>query len=250
MITIDATALTLDSFYLSGIGQFETQTPQALTLAPGAYQLGTLFGPSFDFLVTGAGTVDYAPGLTFLSGAGTTVLRVNGCQIQVDATALTLDQFSLFDTASGLGKYFPTGTVQTLTLIPGAYQLGTLFGPAFVFSVTGTCTVDYAPGLTFLSGAGTALLEVNGFLLSVDATRLTLPSFNLNDSASGLGKSLATAAHQCVTLIPGPYVFVCGFSFQLSVTGAGVFDYDPGFVGCVKGLGIQRLRVFCDPTGP
>ena len=61
MITIDATVLTLDLFHLSGIGQFETRTTQVLALAPGTYRFGTLFGSSFDFLVTETGTVDYDP---------------------------------------------------------------------------------------------------------------------------------------------------------------------------------------------
>jgi hypothetical protein len=154
------------------------------------------------------------------------------------------------ETGSGLTEFFPTGTVKTLTLIPGDYQLGTLFGPTFVFSVTGTGTVDHDSSLTFLSGKDTTLLTVNGFLLSVDATHLTLPSFTLNDSGSGLIEPLATASHQCVTLIPGPYGFTCGFSFRFSVTGTGVFDYDTSLVACVGGLGTQRLRVSCDPKGP
>jgi hypothetical protein len=250
MITIDATALTLDLFHLSGIGQFETRVPQVLALAPGTYRFGTLFGPTFEFSVTAAGTVDFAPGLAFLSGAGKTTLKVNGCRIEVDATALTFDQFSLSDTASGLVRFFPTTSVQALTLIPGPYRFGTLFGPTFEFSVTGGCTLNFAPELSFLSGAGTTTLEVIGFLLSVDARRLTLPSFTLNDSASGLGEPFPTASHQCVTLIPGPYVFVCGFSFPFSVTSTGLFDYDPTFIRCVTGLGRQQLRVSCDPTGP
>jgi hypothetical protein len=254
-IQVDATALTFDQFSLfdtgSGLGRFfPTGAVQTLTLIPGNYQFGTLFGPTFVFSVTGTGTVDHDPGLIFLSGTGTAVLKVDGCPIQVDATALTLDQFSLSDTGSGLGRLFLTTQVQTLTLIPGDYHLGTLFGPTFMFSVTGTGTVSYDPALTFLSGAGTTFLTVNGFLLSVDATHLTLPSFTLNDSGSGLGEPFVTTSRQCVTLLPGPYAFTCGFSFGFAVTGTGVFDYDPGFASCVKGLGTQRLRVSCDPMVP
>jgi len=47
MITIDATALTLDVFTVSGFGQFPPRTPKALSLAPGTYRFGTLFGPTF-----------------------------------------------------------------------------------------------------------------------------------------------------------------------------------------------------------
>jgi hypothetical protein len=83
----------------------------------------------------------------------------------------------------------------------------------------------------------------------VDASLLPLPSFSLNDSASGLGEAFTTATHQCVTLIPGLYVFVCGFSFRFSVTGTGVLDYDHGVVHCVRGLRTQKLRFYCDPTG-
>jgi hypothetical protein len=94
------------------------------------------------------------------------------------------------------------------------------------------------------------ILEVNGLLLMVDATRLKLSSFTLNDSGSGLGEPFPTAVHQCVILIPGTYVFRRGFYFGFSVTGAGMFDYDPAFAACVAGLGTQRLRITCDPTNP
>jgi hypothetical protein len=194
--------------------------------------------------------VGYYPGLVFLSGTGTTTLTVNGFQIEVNATDLTLDQFSLFDTGSGLGRCFSTTRVQPLTLIPGSYRFGTLFGPSFVFSVTGTGKVDYDSRLTFLSGTSTTILQVNGFLLMVDATRLTPPSFSLNDSASGLGEPFPTAVHQCVILIPGPYILGCGFLLPFSVTAAGMFDFNPAFAPCVTGLGTQRLRVSCDPTAP
>ncbi|HEU4387745.1 MAG TPA: hypothetical protein VFV34_08110 [Blastocatellia bacterium] len=65
MITIDATPLTLDLFTITGIVQFETRSTHMLTLAPGSYRFGTLFGPTFEFSVTPAGTVAFDAGLTF-----------------------------------------------------------------------------------------------------------------------------------------------------------------------------------------
>lgn len=180
MITIDATALTLDLFNLSGIGQFQTRTPQVLTLATGAYRFGTLFSPGFEFSVMADGSVDYDPELTFLSGAGTANLKVIGCRIQVDATALVFNRFSLFDTGSGLGKFFSTGSIQTLTLVPGNYRFGSLFNPTFEFTVSRTGAVNYHANHTFLSGTGTTALKVIDCRIRKDSTELTRKSFVLS----------------------------------------------------------------------
>lgn len=112
-----------------------------------------MFGPTFSFSVTAAGAVSYDPTLTFLSGAGTTTtLKVNGFQIKVDATPLTFNQFRLGDPGSVMSEFLAATRIQPVTLIPGSYVFGTLFGPAFVFSVTGAGTVAYDAGLNFLSG--------------------------------------------------------------------------------------------------
>ena len=254
-ISVDATALTFESFGLydsaSGLTRYFSSTGvQVVRLIPGRYRFGTLYGAAFEFSVTDSCTVDYDSSLTFLSGAGTPALTVFGCEISVDATALTFEAFGLYDSASGLTRYFSSTSVQVVRLIPGRYRFGTLYGAAFEFSITDSCTVDYDSSLTFLSGAGTPALTVFGFLVNVDARSLPASFFTLGDSASGLTVSRSTTASQCVTLIPGSYVFTCGFTFGFLITAGGTFDYDPAFLRCVTGLGRQHLRVFCDSTGP
>ena len=219
-IRVDATALTHGQFSLfdsgRGLGRyFASGAPQTLTLIPGRYRFGTLFGPTFDFSVDArfALALDSRPG--FVTGAGTSTLVVAGCAIEFDATSLTLDQFSLFDAGRGLGRFFPTTSVQPLRLIPGRYRFGTLFGATFEFTVGTDCTVVYDAGLTFLSGAGSATLEVDGFLVNIDARRLGSRSFSLADSGSGLSVPFPAAGQHCISRIPGNYVFSSGFSFSL-----------------------------------
>lgn len=80
----------------------------------------------------------------------------------------------------------------------------------------------------------------------VDATRRGAASFSLHDASSGLAENFPANVHQCVILIPGAYGFASGFSFPFSVTGGGVFDYDPALAPCVAGLRTQRLRMSYD----
>jgi len=83
---------------------------------------------------------------------------------------------------------FRTNAVQHLRLVPGRYIFGTLYGPTFRFDVDSAGNIGYDAALTFLCRPCTPMLAVVGLLMSVDATRLGTPSFNINDSASGLGR--------------------------------------------------------------
>jgi len=248
-VQIDATALTLKEFNVrDSTGalsrNLSKSTVQSLTLPSGAYLFGTFWNPVFEFSVTPAGTVRYALGLTFLSGAGTTVLRVRGVWIQVDATALSLPEFHVRDSDSSNGVTLSKGTVKTLALLPGAYVFGTFWNPVFKFSVTPAGTVEYAPELTFLSGAGTALLEVRGMKILVDATALSLPEFHVHDSVSSDGVTLSKGLPQTLTLIPGTYLFGTFWdsAFKFSVTPAGTVEYAPE-LAFLSGNGTDMLEV-------
>jgi hypothetical protein len=248
MITIDATALSLDHFNLTdtatGLGRtLPSASVHSLDLNLGSYRFGTLFGPVFAFAVTAADAVSFDPTLTFLSGGGTNTLKVHGFAVEVDATALSLDQFSMSETASGLGEMFQTAAVQLLRFIPGNYRFGTLFGPVFEFSVTGAGAVSFDPALTFASGSGTSRLKVQGFAVEIDATALSVDQFNVADSASGLTKTLLTSIVHPLNFIPGSYRLVAGQESEFLITRAGVFDYIPAAAPTLRGRGGRNLKV-------
>jgi hypothetical protein len=84
----------------------------------------------FGFKVTASGAFDYDAGLDgFLSGRGSPDLVVPGFSVTIDATALTMPQFWLMDSATALTVMRATSVVQDVTLIPGNYRLGTPLGP-------------------------------------------------------------------------------------------------------------------------
>ena len=117
-ITIDTTALSPQGTKIFGIGPFDWDTPTEFTLIPGPYSL-QVSNNSFIFHVTASGTVDYDPALEgFLDGAGTDTLTVHGFTITIDATALLLQDISIFGVNPSA-----QGPPTIYTLIPGPYQL-------------------------------------------------------------------------------------------------------------------------------
>jgi hypothetical protein len=79
--------------------------------------------------------------------------------ITIDATALSLGQFLLSDTDSGLGETLPTATVHALNLIPGSYRLLTETTTEFLITMTGV--FDYIPATALtLRGRGSGRLRV------------------------------------------------------------------------------------------
>lgn len=251
-IHIDATALTLDHFSLSeidsGMGEtLPTAMVHSVNLLPGKYKFGTLFGPTFLFLLTAEGNVAFDPALAFLDGAGTDRLIVRGFAIHIDATTLTLDQFALTETNSGLGTILATGIVQSVALLPGDYRFGTLFGPVFAFAVSTDGKVALGPDLNFLSGAGSTVLTVRGFPLEIDATSLGSDPVTLTEANSGLSETLTTATVNSVHLIPGSYRLTTGIINEFIVTRAGVFDYIPTQAPSLRGRNTNRLGVLRNP---
>jgi hypothetical protein len=258
-IDIDATPLSFDQFWLmdsaSGLTLGRPTTAvQTVRLIPGIYRFGTLVSPQFLFEVTGDGTVDFVAGPPlddFLEGRGTTTLRVNGFKIDIDATPLSMSAFWLQDSLSGLTLQRPTTAVEGFRLIPGTYRFATMVSPHFLFDVGPGGSVEYpiGPMDRYVSGRGSALLRVNGYLVGIDATRLGPASFTVRDAASGLTVAFTTHSFHCMSLLPGEYQFACGFVFLFRLEDPGVFAYSPGLEPCVTGAGGQRLSVSCDP-GP
>ena len=109
-----------------------------------------------EFLVTPAGTVDYATAADLvLGGRGSATLQVQGAAITIDATALGVVSFSI----GGVGA-FSTGSAQIIRFLPGMHPFGSTT-LSFPFTVNPNVTVDYDPTLDArVSGRGTSTLTV------------------------------------------------------------------------------------------
>ena len=131
----------------------------SLRLLPGVYQLWTgIVGPRQGVVtVTPGGTFDFDPGLTYLSGRGTSTLALHGLPVAIDATRLSAQAFAL----AGATSWLDAWVVQSLRLLPGQYRFQTPAADVdFVLTVTPAGTFDYDPALTYLSGRGTSMLIV------------------------------------------------------------------------------------------
>jgi cysteine-rich repeat protein len=254
-IAFDATSLSSVQFSVdrgnSGIGDASVVT--TLHLLPGSY--GEFNAPAgdidtaFPFVVTNAGLLDFAPSLdTFVSGRGTSTLKVVGFAVAFDATSLSSPSFNIDRGIAGGGQ---TGVVTTLRLIPGSY--GEFDAPAgdantsFPFVVTSTGLFDFGASLdSFVSGRGTSTLTVTGFPITFDATAMSSPSFTVDRGNAGGGP---TSVPTTLRLLPGSYGefnVPAGdedASFPFSVTSTGAVDFDAAFDAYVAGRGTSTLTV-------
>ena len=166
--------------------------------------------------------------------------------VTIDATALTTRSFDI----AGVTGTLDTATVQTVSLVSGNYSFrdASVFGNFFNFTIDVGGRFAYDPSFEdFLDGAGTPNLVVRGFLVSVDATALTTPTFDI----PGITGLLATATVHSFIVIPatGGYGFRSGFVIPFFV-GHGIFDYDTFFDNVLLGRGTSRLVVLGDPGAP
>ncbi|HXJ34158.1 MAG TPA: hypothetical protein VMS22_08965, partial [Candidatus Eisenbacteria bacterium] len=211
-ITVDATVLSAPFFVVDGSGAITNGSPTVLdlTVGPHTFDPGPL---GFAFDVTVLGTVDFDSSLdAYVSGRGTSTLTVTGFAIAVDATAMTAPSFNI--ERGNVAPLTSTATVATVHLLPGAYgEFNCGAGSestSFPFTVTTAGLLDLNPSLdAYVSGRGTSTLTVTGFPITVDATAMTAPTFNINrGNASPL---LPTAVVTTLHLLPGLYgEFNCG----------------------------------------
>jgi hypothetical protein len=251
-ITLDATQLSSGTFSVSGAAQLPSNVPQSVELKPGMHTFGSLHGPLFTFEVAVDGTIDYPAGPmdSYLAGRGTTTLEVKGYTITVDATALSLGLFAVQDASTGWGVQHANDKAQAFTGIPGSYQFGSLHGPSLPFKIAIDGTIDYPAGPmdSYLAGRGTTTLCVYGYLMGIDASRLTPPSFRVRDPSTGVGVNIDTDRFHCISLLPGTYEFACGFTLGFVVEDPGVFTYDRTLEPALSGYHTQRLHVVTDPA--
>ena len=133
------------------------RTPSSTSCAgcPGAWPESLFVDPN--------GAVDYDSSLDgFVSGQGTSTLKVTGLPITFDATALNIAKFNIDAGASGTNNN--ASQIVILNLLPGKY---TFHAPAssdnlFEFFVNSDGNVSYDSSLEgYVSGQGSKILLVN-----------------------------------------------------------------------------------------
>jgi hypothetical protein len=149
-------------------------------LVPGGGAQGTHFSFTVDF----AGNVQYDPSFgNFITGAGTNTLTAVGYDVNFDASALPyqfgVDLGPWLDRISGLHTFrmMPnTGTTIHQVTVPGGGAMGASF--AFTLDLDGN--VQYpAEQETFLAGAGTDTLVLEGCPITFDGRNFTEANFEL-----------------------------------------------------------------------
>lgn len=247
-ITFDATGLTTEGYNINygTAGGTSSSNAGVERLLPGDYRF---FSPGshvfVPFTVNGDGTLDYPTSLdSFIDGRGTNIFTANGVSMTVDARALSSLTFNVnYNTA---GKGFNAHTTP-LYLLPGDY---TILAPAshaptaVNFSLAADGTIDYDSSVdSYVGGRGTNTLLLNGLPLTIDATQLTPPRFNINWNEGGQG---STAVPAQLRLMPGDYSYLAPASevrLDFSLGTDGTLDYPTSADAYVSGRGTPSMTI-------
>jgi hypothetical protein len=245
-IVFDTSALTFTFFIIPELQPTDVQdgaTSPTLMLNAGKYSFQQASGNFADsqFEVTAAGTLDYDPKFdTFLSGRGTSTLKINGFAITLDGTALSHGLVLLV--ASNVEVFLPD-SIHTLVLAPApfySFAAGSGNIADFVFGVDLNGNVVIDPKFSgFAEGAGSNRLTIRGYTIEIDGRELShelLPGF-LN-----VQNFLPFTKVNSITLIPAPfYGLVAGSGiisklvFGVDLNGNVVID--PKFSGFAEATG-------------
>lgn len=177
-IQIDATRLVYHDFIIPGITPSWTDASvvQTFSMAPGTYsfQVGSGYYCDFTFQVTPAGQIAYDPAYaTFLAGAGTNKLVLNGFKVTLDARYLPGQGLILADIPL-INNTTDWISLKTTYMLPASYytvQQGSGVVCKLVFQLDGSGHFQYAANLDvaaggFLQGKGTSTLAFLGYPLS------------------------------------------------------------------------------------
>ena len=248
-ITIDATALTATAFVIAGVGSFNADAAQSISLEEGTYTYldGSAAGPGFQFTVSNTGTVIYAAELdpVMLDGLNTNTLVVNGAAITIDATALSSATWKVV----GIVGNVSTATPETLRLLTGDYLFGdnsvVETGVGFTVSADGRMTYA-APLEPILSGAGTSTLTVDGAAITIDAHTLGSGAYSL----VGIFGIRPVTDLSAVRLITGNYSvgMSSGGNAAFAIVPNGTVDFAPSLNGYLSGRGTNQLTINGDPS--
>jgi hypothetical protein len=255
-ISIDATPLVYRHFVIPGVtsGWVDSRTVQTFNLAPGQYsfQIASGYYADFTFSVTSTGTVDYSTSFSsFLSGKGTSTLRINGLVVTLDARYLS---------GSGVLLVAPLTSddwisYKTVRMVPASHYSvqqgsGEVTSFAFKLGIDGNwsynATYDVSAG-GFLAGSGTSTLTFFGYPLLVDARAAGGSGVTIQPI---WGESFSTTSVEYACLLPAPSFalqvrsgVVSAATFSLSTTGA--FAISPSATSLIaldQFNGLTRLR--------
>jgi len=239
-IRIDATRLVYRRFFIPGVTSHvwvDSRLVQTLQLAPGSYpfQFASGYFADFRFTVTQAGKIDYDSRFnSFLSGTGTSTLTISGFLVTLDARHL-----------SGLGvllAHMPAQgwiTYTQVRMVPAShYDVQSPGGIAsFSFKLGLDGRFSYGSSLDVRSGGvlkgnGTSSLEIVGYPIRIDASRLSYRYFLIPNITL---KFIDAQTIPTLQVLPGSYAFqfASGYfaDFRFTVTQAGLIDYDSRFAG-------------------
>ena len=248
-VTFDATAVsaTVFNLYPWTSPTFAPNVVTTMQLEAAGYQFCVPGGGNcFDFTVNVDGSLAYGAELdTFVSGRGTSTLKVGGFPITVDATAVHAVNMNIAHNEVWNGA----NVAATYTLVPGAYSLCIPYeNNCFVFTVSATGQVDYEPSRdTYLSGRGTSSLTVGGFAITFDATTVSADRLNIDFGTVGTFDNTAPAT---VAIVPGIYdvcVPASNNCFEVRVGLEGTLDFDHALDGYVSGRGLRTLTIVGKP---
>ncbi|HEX8493987.1 MAG TPA: hypothetical protein VF658_14165 [Pyrinomonadaceae bacterium] len=223
-IKIDATNLVYRMFGIpeQRTGWIDSRVVQTLMLKPRTYsfQIASGRNADFQFTVTDEGKVEYPAGLDvtppagqtgqkgFLSGRGTSTLKIVGLKVTLDARYLA---------GAGVLLVIPRSqwfTYKTCQMVPDSYAVQQSPGMVspFLFRLKPDGTFSYEEKYDisrngFLAGQGTSTLQFLGYPLLVDARASGGKGVGIRPP----GTPVTPTSVQFANLLPAP-----GFSLQIN----------------------------------
>jgi hypothetical protein len=254
-ITVDARGLSPSTWSLTASegGGGSTSQVSTIRVLPGLYRFETPAshaGMTFHFTLGIDGILQFDPALdAYVSGRGTSALTVAGFPLTIDATALSHPDFNMLSGGAGSGLSSQVTTFRFLptTASPLTFQSPSSTQNLFPFTFSTSGIVDYDLSLdAYVSGRGTSTLTISGFPITIDATAVPVPDWNIAYAFGGPNQ--VRTARQ----VPGLYDLHLPASSNnvvyYTVTGLGTIDFDPVYDFCVRGRGTNVLEVLCDPS--
>lgn len=260
-IAVDATELSARAVRITNENDWQfgyglNTAPSMAWVIPGAYRFNENGNNNeFGYTVDAQGKMFYAAeyqydataGTGFLSGAGTSMIKIHPYTVTVDGRALSARAYRIANENDWQSGYLPTTVAITANVIPGNYMVnenGMNNGFAFTVSVLGA--VGYAPEFEWNPGGGTGFLSRQGrtitihpFTIFVDSRPLSASQARItNENDWQAGYPLNTQV-QSARLIPGDYVFNengANNGFGFSVDNRGAISYSATYELSIGGF--------------
>lgn len=152
----------------------------------------------------------------------------------LDARNLSTTAYVVTNALTPPSTWTPSNVVQHYNLLAAplyGFQVGSALVATFNWGVSDTGTMTYQSAYsTFLAGAGTTTLVVNGLTVNENATDLHGAFYTLGLNVAG--PSYSSSAVQALHLVPGPYEFWTADNnppkFQWVVNNDGTVGFTPG----------------------